>query len=100
MASPSTTRAPARPRRLGGLTDVEGNARLTGSLGALLFVLFAVEGLTILAHVGHVLSTHVFVGMLLAAPVAVKVASTGYRIVRYYRGDPDYVHRGPPPWLL
>jgi len=82
------------------LTAVEANARLTGSMGATLFVLFALEGITILLHVRGVLPAHVFIGMLLVPPVLVKTASTGYRIARYYVGDPDYVHRGPPPLIL
>ncbi len=85
---------------MAALTDVEANARVTGTMGMTLFVLFVAEGLTILARVGRVLPTHVFLGMLLVVPVLVKVGSTGYRIVRYYAGDPDYVRRGPPPWFL
>ncbi len=79
---------------------VEANARITGTMGATLFVLFAAEGLTILGHVRGLLSTHVFIGMLLVPPVLVKTTSTGYRIFRYYTGDPAYVHKGPPPLLL
>lgn len=79
---------------------VAANARITGTMGAILFVLFAAEGLTIVGHVGSLLSTHVFIGMMLVPPVLVKTASTGYRIVRYYQGDPAYVHKGPPPLLL
>ena len=58
------------------------------------------EGLTILGHVRGLLSTHVFIGMMLVPPVLVKTASTGYRIYRYYTGDPAYVDKGPPPLLL
>jgi hypothetical protein len=89
-AEPADTDAPG----------VAANARITGTMGATLFVLFALEGLTILAHVQGVLSTHVFLGMLLVPPVLVKTASTSYRIYRYYTGDPDYVRKGPPPVLL
>ena len=83
-----------------GLAGVEANARITGTMGATLFVLFALEGLTILLRVRGVLSAHVFIGMLLVPPVLVKTASTGYRIARYYGGDPAYVRKGPPPILL
>ena len=102
-----TTRDLAAPSGSGPITDTEGdapgvaaNARITGTMGATLFVLFALEGLTVLAHVRGVLSTHVFLGMLLVPPVLVKTASTSYRIVQYYRGDPNYVRKGPPPLLL
>jgi hypothetical protein len=82
------------------LRGVVANARITGAMGATLFVLFALEGVTVLLHVRGVLSTHVFVGMLLVPPVLVKTASTGYRILRYYTGDPAYVLKGPPVLLL
>ena len=37
---------------------------------------------------------------MLVPPVLVKTTSTGYRIYRYYTGDPAYVDKGPPPLLL
>ena len=37
---------------------------------------------------------------MLIPPVLLKVASTGYRLVRYYRGSAPYVRKGPPPILL
>ncbi|HEX8714296.1 MAG TPA: hypothetical protein VF706_01910 [Solirubrobacteraceae bacterium] len=91
-----STGAPApRPRRLlgGGTT---GNERLTSTTGALLIMLLAVLGVTIL-RVGQLLSVHMFVGMLLIGPLALKLASTGYRFVRYYTHDERYVRKGPPP---
>lgn len=78
---------------------VEGNSRLTAGAGALIFVLLAAEGVTILSVRG-LLSAHVFIGMLLIPPVLVKTASTGWRIFRYYTGSPAYVRKGPPPPLL
>ena len=78
---------------------VEGNARLTGSVAAVLLVLLAIEGVTIL-EVGSLLRLHVFVGMLLVPPVLLKSASTGYRIARYYAGSGPYVRRGPPGLIL
>jgi len=78
--------------RLGGS---EGNARLTGSTGVLLLVLLAVEGFTIL-FIRSLISMHVFVGLLLLPPVALKLASTGWRALRYYTGSRQYVQRGPP----
>ena len=78
---------------------VEANARLTGSTAAVLFVLLAAEGVTIL-RVRPLLSWHVFIGMLLVPPVALKIGTTSYRFVRYYRGSPAYRRKGPPPQLL
>lgn len=78
---------------------VAGNARLTGTLGAVLFVLLAIEGVTVL-RVHDLISAHVFVGMLIVPPVVVKTGATLYRFVRYYLGDPGYVRKGAPPVLL
>ena len=38
--------------------------------------------------------------MVLVPPVLLKVASTGWRFARYYRGAPAYRRKGPPPLLL
>ena len=38
--------------------------------------------------------------MLLIPPVLLKIGSTGWRFVRYYRGSPAYRRKGPPPALL
>lgn len=86
---------PARQRRAG----VEGNARLTGSTAAVVFVLLAVEGFTVL-RVRALLSLHVFIGMLLVPPVLLKIGSTSYRFVRYYLGSPAYRRKGSPPLAL
>ena len=77
----------------------EGNARLTGATAALLLVLLAAEGLTVL-QVRSLLTPHVAIGMVLIPFVAVKIASTGWRMVRYYQGDATYRARGAPPLLL
>jgi hypothetical protein len=78
---------------------VIGNARITGTFGAVVFVLLFVEGLTVL-RVGSLISMHVFVGMLLVPFVVVKMASTGYRFMRYYAGRAAYADKGPPPLIL
>jgi hypothetical protein len=75
---------------------VESNARLTASNAAVLLVLLAAEGVTVL-RVRQLISPHVFLGMLLIPPVLVKLGSTGYRFVRYYQGAPAYRRKGPPP---
>jgi hypothetical protein len=77
----------------------EGNARLTGVTAAVLLVLLAVEGVTLLS-LRSMLSWHIFVGMLLVPVVLLKFASTGYKFVRYYRGYPEYRKVGPPPLAL
>ena len=85
-----------RAQRTGG---AEGNERLTAATALVLLGLLAVEGVTIL-FIRPLISMHVFVGMLLIPPVALKLASTGYRFMRYYRQDRDYVAKGPPHPLM
>src|SRR5262245_17659709 len=78
---------------------VEGNARLPGIVAAVLFFVLAAEAVTLLG-VRQMLSVHVFVGVMLIPLVVLKTASTGYRIVRYYSGDPAYRRKGPPHPVL
>jgi hypothetical protein len=80
----------------GGTT---GNERLTSATGGVLLALLAVLGVTII-QIGSLLWLHLFLGMLLIGPVALKLASTGYRFARYYTGSPAYRHEGPPAALL
>jgi len=75
---------------------VAANARITGGAAVILLVLLAIEGATI-PFIGQLIGPHVFVGMLLIPPVALKLASTGYRFARYYTGSPPYRRKGPPP---
>jgi hypothetical protein len=74
---------------------VERNERLTAVTGAALIVLLAALGVTILS-IGQLIWWHVLIGMLLIPPVLLKLGSTGWRFLRYYRGSPEYVRRGPP----
>ncbi len=67
--------------------------------GAVLLVLLAVEGLTIL-RLHQLLTWHFFFGMLLIGPVLLKIGSTGYRFARYYTGSQPYVRKGPPAIVL
>src|SRR5437773_1065539 len=76
-----------------------GNERLTATVGAILLVLLAVEGLTILS-IRQLLSPHIVIGLLVIPPVLLKLGSTGYRFVRYYAGDRDYVVKGPPHLVM
>jgi len=76
-----------------------GNEELTAITGVVLIVILAALGVTIL-RIGQLLSAHMFIGMLLLGPVALKMASTGYRFARYYTSDPAYRRKGPPPMAL
>ncbi len=94
--SPGATASADGRERLEG---VEGNARLTGATGVLLTALLLVEGLTIL-QIRQLITVHIVVGLLLLAPIALKIGTTTYRFARYYLGSATYVRRGPPPLLL
>jgi hypothetical protein len=72
-----------------------GNEQLTAATGAVLLALLAALGVTIV-RIGQLLNVHLFLGMLLIGPVALKMGSTGYRFVRYYAGNPAYRRKGPP----
>ena len=76
-----------------------GNEQLTLVLAAVLLLLLAVEGATIL-QIRSLLSVHAFVGMLLIPVVGLKIVSTGWRMARYYLRGEEYVQRGPPHLLL
>jgi len=80
-------------------TDVAANERLTALNGALLFVLLAAMAITVL-FIRPLLPVHYLVGILLIPPVALKLFSTGYRFVRYYRSDAAFRLAGAPPLLL
>lgn len=77
----------------------EGNARLTASTAAVLFVLLAAEGVTIL-QVRRLITPHVFIGMLLVPPILLKMGSTIWKFARYYSGSPAYRRKGPPLLVL
>jgi len=76
-----------------------GNGQLTAVVAALLLLLLGIEGATLL-QVGSLLTVHAFVGMLLIPLVGLKLASTGWRMLRYYLGGEEYVRRGPPHVML
>jgi hypothetical protein len=78
---------------LGGGSD--GNEQLTAIVATLLLVLLAIEGATLL-NLQSLMTVHAFVGMLLIPVVTLKIASTGWRAVRYYLRGEEYVRRGPP----
>lgn len=76
-----------------------GNEQLTTSVGLVLLVLLGIETLTTLALHSY-LSAHIFLGLLLIPPVALKLASTGWRFLRYYANSKRYRLEGPPRLLL
>jgi hypothetical protein len=95
-----THRGPATRRRrrlmrrwrFGGAA---GNEILTSAAAVVLVGLLIAEGITIV-HMRGLLSAHMFIGLVLIPPVALKLASTGYRMVSYYAGVRAYRENGPP----
>jgi hypothetical protein len=78
--------------RLGG---PEGNEILTSAAAVVLVGLLVAEGITIV-HMRGLLSAHMFIGLVLIPPVALKLGSTGYRMISYYAGSRAYRVEGPP----
>jgi len=79
-------------RRFGGSA---ANEQLTAIAAAVLVPLLLAEGATLL-NVRALLTVHAYIGMLLIPVVTMKLASAGWRMVRYYAGSEEYVLRGPP----
>ena len=103
MATDTIDEAVGRSHRadqvVGATGGPAGNARLTAWTGAVLLVLLAVEGVTVL-DIHGLLTWHLVVGLALIPPVLLKTASTGWRILRYYTGSQPYRQAGPPPMPL
>jgi hypothetical protein len=101
LAAPPVDAPRKRARRaksvIGGGTD--GNELLTSMTGAVLIVLLAVLGITIL-RIQQLIWLHLFLGLVLIGPFAIKMASTGYRFVRYYTRNPAYRFKGPSGPLM
>jgi hypothetical protein len=95
----SELRPPAALGLRGRLGGTDGNEILTGATAAVLTVLLVAEGITIL-RIGGLIGVHMFIGLVLIPPVLLKLASTGYRVVRYYTGAGAYREKGPPPLPL
>lgn len=72
-----------------------GNERLTAGLAVVLLAVLAIEGATLLVMRQSIV-LHIYLGLVLVPLTALKLASTGYRIARYYMGSRSYVRRGPP----
>ncbi|HEX4698714.1 MAG TPA: hypothetical protein VH857_05045 [Actinomycetes bacterium] len=84
---------------LPGTGGPAGNARLTAWTGLVLLVLFVAELVTLL-DVRGLIRWHLALGVILVPPALLKTGSTGWRILRYYRGDRAYRQAGPPPLVL
>jgi hypothetical protein len=95
----SAERARGETQNGAAWSAVIGNERLTTLAGGVLLVLIVAELVTT-AALHALLSVHVFVGVLLAGPLVVKLGSTGYRFLRYYAGVPVFVRKGPPRLAL
>jgi hypothetical protein len=78
----------------------DGNERLTAAAAVVLSVLLIAEGLTLLGGVRRFLVPHVFIGLLLIPPILLKLGSTGWRFLAYYRRVDEYVRKGSPQVLL
>lgn len=89
------TRRASRQSWLDHFGGTEGNEILTSATGAILTILLLAEGVTVIRMQGLV-SVHMFIGMVLIPPLILKLASTGYRFVRYYARSPAYREKGPP----
>jgi hypothetical protein len=74
----------------------DGNERLTAACGLVLAALTIVELATLLLGLQSTLQVHVFVGLVLLPPVALKLASTGWRFARYYTRNQAYRLKGAP----
>jgi hypothetical protein len=83
--------------RMASLMDkgVKANERLTVLTGLLLVVLLALMLLTV-TDVRRLLLEHFFLGLLLLPVIALKMASTGWRFMRYYMGSAKYRQAGTP----
>jgi hypothetical protein len=92
-------RAHRRDPETGATGGPAGNAVLTAWTGLALLALFLAELVTLL-DVHRLISWHVVVGTVLVPVALAKTGSTGWRILRYYRGNPAYTSAGPPPVLL
>ena len=88
-------RRAARAGRRDHLGGPEGNEILTSATAVALTLLLLAEGVTVIRMNGLV-GAHMFIGLVLIPPIALKLASTGYRFVRYYTGARPYREKGPP----
>ena len=80
------------------MLDVRGNHRMTAIVSGLALIpLLAVEGYTI-PRIRFHLQLHLFFGFWVMAPLLLKMASSGWRFLRYYTRNPAFHAAGPPGW--
>jgi hypothetical protein len=77
-----------------------GNRNLTAFLGALLLAGILGELATLVLGLQRTLPVHILLGVALIPIVALKLGSTGWRMIRYYTNDPGYRREGPPRTFL
>jgi hypothetical protein len=78
----------------------KGNRHLTGLLGALLLAGILGELATLALGLQRTLPWHIALGVGLVPLVVLKLASTGWRMIRYYTHASAYRADGPPRPLL
>jgi hypothetical protein len=88
-------------QRLGDRSEhdagVEANARLIGYASIVLLIPLVAEVVT---GVQIGLVAHALIGFLLIPPLLLKLASVGYRFLRYYTGELRYRLAGPPELVM
>ena len=89
-----------RHPRFGRRFNPDGNERLTATVGLILVPLCLVEIATLLVGLQSTLHLHVFIGLVLLPPIALKMASTGWRFARYYTRNQAYRLKGAPQLLM
>ena len=101
MREPALVEA-TRPRtaRFGRRFNPDGNERLTSVVGLILVVLCAAEIGTLLLGLQTTLHLHVLIGLVLLPPIALKLASTGWRFARYYSANEAYRLKGAPQLVM
>jgi hypothetical protein len=87
--------SPARVRLRDRFGGTEGNIILISGISVVLIALLVAEGVTVI-DIRGLLTEHMFIGMVLIPPVVLKLATTGYRAVRYYTRSRAYRAEGPP----
>lgn len=85
-----------RGPRFGRRSNPDGNERLTAAVGLILVALGAAELATLVLGLQRTLHLHVFLGLVLLPLIALKLASTGWRFLRYYTRNESYRLKGPP----
>ena len=78
----------------------QGNRNLTALLGALLLAGIVAELATLFLGLQQTLAVHIVIGVALIPVVLLKLASTGWRMIRYYTHAPAYRAEGPPKPFL